>query len=129
MGISGTQIAINACDIVLMDDNFVSIVSSIKWGRNVLDSVRKFLQFQLGVNLVAIIITFVGSITMGSSPLSTVQLLWVNLVMDTLGALALASEEPSKDVLEKPPHRRNEGMISRYMTEFMGIQVVYQVCF
>ncbi|KAJ1558791.1 Calcium-transporting ATPase 10, plasma membrane-type, partial [Cladochytrium tenue] len=84
MGISGTQIARNASDIVLLDDNFVSLVQSIRWGRNVLNSVRKFLQFQLGVNLVVIIITFVGSVVVGESPLNTVQLLWVNLIMDSL---------------------------------------------
>ncbi|KND04245.1 calcium-translocating P-type ATPase, PMCA-type [Spizellomyces punctatus DAOM BR117] len=127
MGISGTQIAMNASDIVLLDDNFVSLVQSIRWGRNVLNCVRKFLQFQLGVNLVAIILTFVGSLTVGTSPLSTVQLLWVNLIMDSLGALALASDEPEDDILDHPPHARTESLLSRPMREYIGMQVVYQI--
>ncbi|KAJ3392073.1 Calcium-transporting ATPase 10, plasma membrane-type [Lobulomyces angularis] len=127
MGICGTQIAMNASDIVLMDDNFVSLVQSIRWGRNVLNSVRKFLQFQLGVNLIAIILTFIGAITSGVSPLNTVQLLWVNLIMDTLGALALASDEPEDDILETPPHPRDAPLISQKMKEYMLIQIIYQV--
>ncbi|KAI9009873.1 hypothetical protein BC832DRAFT_518476, partial [Gaertneriomyces semiglobifer] len=127
MGISGTQIAMNASDIVLLDDNFVSLVQSIRWGRNVLNCVRKFLQFQLAVNIVAIILTFVGSITVGSSPLTTVQLLWVNLIMDSLGALALASDEPEDDILEHPPHARSESLLSRPMREYMIMQVIYQI--
>ncbi|KAJ3089670.1 Calcium-transporting ATPase 10, plasma membrane-type [Quaeritorhiza haematococci] len=126
MGISGTQIAINASDIVLLDDNFVTLVQSIRWGRNVLDSVRKFLQFQLGVNAVAIILTFIGSVSIGSSPLSTVQLLWVNLIMDSMGALALASDDPDEDILTHPPHGRSEPLLSPDMQRYMGMQVVYQ---
>ncbi|KAJ1547338.1 Calcium-transporting ATPase 10, plasma membrane-type, partial [Nowakowskiella sp. JEL0078] len=126
MGVSGTQIAMNASDIILMDDNFVSLVQSIRWGRNVLSCVRKFLQFQLAVNLVAIIITFVGSMINAESPLSTVQLLWVNLIMDSLGALALASDEPEIDILEKPPHSRKGSMLSPRMIEYILTQLVYQ---
>ncbi|TPX31173.1 hypothetical protein SmJEL517_g05411 [Synchytrium microbalum] len=127
MGICGTQIAMNASDIVLLDDNFVSLVSAIKWGRNVLNCVRKFLQFQLGVNLVAVVLTFVGSMTVGTPPLNTVQLLWVNLIMDTLGALALASDDPDDDILLKPPHARNESLISRPMREYIIIQLFFQL--
>ncbi|KAJ3319100.1 Calcium-transporting ATPase 10, plasma membrane-type [Blyttiomyces sp. JEL0837] len=127
MGIAGTQIARNACDIVLMDDNFVSLVSSIRWGRNVLNSVRKFLQFQLGVNLVAIVLTFVGSVTVGDSPLNTVQLLWVNLIMDSFGALALASDDPEDDILDHPPHARSESLLSTEMREYIMMQLVYQI--
>ena len=127
MGISGTQIAMNASDIVLLDDNFVSIVQSIKWGRNVLNSVRKFLQFQLAVNLTAIIITFVGSVVYGVSPLNTIQLLWVNLIMDSLGALALATDEPENDILEHPPHSRFAPLLSVPMKEYILIQCAYQL--
>ncbi|KAJ3038190.1 Calcium-transporting ATPase 10, plasma membrane-type [Rhizophlyctis rosea] len=127
MGISGTQIAMNASDIVLLDDNFVSLVQSIRWGRNVLNCVRKFLQFQLGVNLVAIVLTFVGAVTVGDSPLSTVQLLWVNLIMDSLGALALASDDPDDDILDHPPHSRHEHLLSRPMREYIFFQLTYQV--
>ncbi|KAJ3065457.1 Calcium-transporting ATPase 10, plasma membrane-type [Podochytrium sp. JEL0797] len=127
MGISGTQIARNACDIVLLDDNFVSLICAIRWGRNVLNSIRKFLQFQLGVNLVAIVLTFVGSVTVGESPLNTVQLLWVNLIMDSLGALALASDDPDDDILEHPPHARTASLLSPFMKEYILTQLVYQL--
>ncbi|KXS13532.1 calcium-translocating P-type ATPase, partial [Gonapodya prolifera JEL478] len=127
MGIAGTQIAMNACDIILMDDNFVSVVHAIRWGRNVLNCVRKFLQFQLAVNIVALSITIIGSIVMGESPLNAVQLLWVNLIMDSLGALALATDEPEDDVLQQPPHGRTQPLISRAMQEYMITQVVYQL--
>lgn len=126
MGISGTQIAMNASDIVLLDDNFASLVQSIRWGRNVLNSVRKFLQFQLCVNLTAIIVTFVGSVSVGESPLSTVQLLWVNLIMDSLGALALATDDPEVDILDHPPHAKDAHLISIPMIEYIFVQVVYQ---
>lgn len=126
MGVTGTQIAMNASDIVLLDDNFVSLVSSIRWGRNVLDSVRKFLQFQLGVNLTAITVTFVGSVAVGESPLSTVQLLWVNLIMDSFGALALASDEPDEDILDRPPHTRSESLLNDTTWEYIIIQWLYQ---
>ncbi|KAI8835106.1 hypothetical protein BC829DRAFT_457693 [Chytridium lagenaria] len=127
MGISGTQIARNASDIVLLDDNFVSIVQSIRWGRNVLDAVRKFLQFQLAVNLMAITLTFIGSVTVGESPLTTVQLLWVNLIMDSFGALALASETPDDNILLHPPHRRKDPLLSKHMWAYMIIQIIYQL--
>eukprot|EP00122_Pirum_gemmata_P015214 Pgem_evm1s14215 len=74
-----------------MDDNFNSIVAAVKWGRNVYDSVSKFLQFQLTVNVVAILIAVVGSAIVETSPLTAVQMLWVNLIMDTLASLALAT--------------------------------------
>jgi Ca2+-transporting ATPase len=98
MGIAGTDIAKNASDIILLDDNFASIVNAIKWGRNVFDAIRKFLQFQLAVNVVALVVVFVGSVADGESPMSTVQLLWVNLIMDTLGALALATGDPDPGI-------------------------------
>jgi P-type E1-E2 ATPase len=83
MGITGTEVAKDASDIVLLDDNFSSIVKAVMWGRNVYDSIRKFIQFQLTVNLVAVAVAFIGSVTDGESPLTPVQLLWVNLIMDT----------------------------------------------
>jgi len=101
MGITGTDIAKGASDIILLDDNFSSIIVALKYGRNVYDNVRKFLQFQLSVNLVAMSIVFFGSGILGSSPLNAVQMLWVNLVMDTLGALALATERPYDEILER----------------------------
>lgn len=84
MGIAGTEVAKEASDIILMDDNFASIVSAIMWGRCVNDSVKKFLQFQISVNITAVIVTFVTAIASNSesSVLTAVQLLWVNLIME-----------------------------------------------
>ncbi|KAH9148352.1 hypothetical protein AeNC1_019406, partial [Aphanomyces euteiches] len=79
MGICGTAVAKDASDIILMDDNFKSIVNAVKWGRNVYDSIAKFLQFQLTVSLVAVTTAFIGAVVLEESPLTAVQLLWVNL--------------------------------------------------
>lgn len=126
MGMCGTHIAMNASDIVLLDDNFSSIVKAIKWGRNVFDCIRKFLQFQLSVNLVAIIITFIGSVAYGESPLNAVQLLWVNLIMDTFGALALATDEPEESILARPPHTRTENLVTKGMVVYILVQTIFQ---
>ena len=76
-----------AADIVILDDNFSSIVKSVLWGRSVFGNIRKFLQFQLTVNGVALVLAFIAAITNGETPLNVLQLLWVNLIMDALGAL------------------------------------------
>ncbi len=95
MGIAGTQVAKQAAGIILLDDNFSSIITAVKYGRNIFDCIRKFLQFQLTVNVVAICMAFMGAAILKKSPLTPVQMLWVNLIMDTLAALALATEPPS----------------------------------
>lgn len=97
MGISGTQVAKNAADILILDDNFNSIVRSIVWGRNIYDSVKKFLQFQLTVNTVACFISIISSALFRQSILTTVQMLWVNMIMDSLASLALATESPNTE--------------------------------
>merc|ERR1719246_349814 len=84
MGLAGTQIAKDAADIILLDDNFASIVTAAKWGRNVYASVQKFLQFQLTVNIAAVTVALVGAFVYQQSPLAAIQLLWVNLIMDSL---------------------------------------------
>jgi len=97
MGISGTQVAKNAADILILDDNFNSIVRSIVWGRNIYDSVKKFLQFQLTVNGVACIISIISSAVFKQSVFTTVQMLWVNMIMDSLASLALSTESPNTE--------------------------------
>ena len=92
---SGTPLAKECADIILLDDNFESVLNSIKWGRNVYCSIRKFLQFQITVNIVALIVSIVGALTVEDSPLTAVQMLWVNLIMDSMAALALATEPPT----------------------------------
>merc|ERR1711974_596697 len=123
----GTQVSQNACDIVLMDDNFASTVVAIKWGRNVYDSVCKFLQFQLTVNIVAIIVAMLGAIVYQASPLGAIQMLWVNLIMDSLGSLALATEKPTEVLLQRHPYGDQRSMISNNMWFNMLGQALYQL--
>jgi Ca2+ transporting ATPase len=127
MGIAGTQIAKDAADIILIDDNFASIVTAAKWGRNVYASIQKFLQFQLTVNIAAVITALVGAFTYQISPLAAIQLLWVNLLMDSLASLALASEPPLESLLQKPPVNRTDSMITNHMLANMLGQAAYQV--
>lgn len=127
MGITGTQIAKGACDIILLDDNFSSIIVALKYGRNVYDNVRKFLQFQLSVNVVAMFIVFFGSVFLKDSPLNAVQMLWVNLIMDTLGALALATEPPSEEILERQPYKKDNAIVTEVMWRNVFGHAIYQI--
>lgn len=126
-GIAGTDVAKEASDIILTDDNFASIVKAVSWGRNVYDSISKFLQFQLTVNLVAVTLTLISAVTIGDSPLRALQLLWVNLIMDTLASLALATEQPTPELLERKPYGRNKSLFSRQMWLFMLGHSAYQL--
>ena len=128
MGIAGTEVAKEAADIVILDDNFTSIVKSCMWGRCVFSNIRKFLQFQLTINLVALIVAFVAAVSTGQTPLNVLQLLWVNLIMDSLAALALATEAPTRHLLEQLPHGRNEPLINGKMAKHILSQGAYQ-CF
>ena len=116
-----------ASDIVIMDDNFSSIVKAVMWGRSVFDNIRKFLQFQLTVNVVALILVFVGAVCGFGQPLNAVQMLWVNLVMDTMGALALATEPPNKELLERRPYKRSASLVSRPMLRNILVQSAFQL--
>jgi len=127
MGIQGTAVAKNASDIILMDDNFSSIICALKWGRNIYDSISKFVQFQLTVNVVALIIAFTSAAITETTPLTAVQLLWVNLIMDTLAALALATEKPTDALLDRKPYGRNKALISRRMWWFIIMHAAYQL--
>lgn len=115
MGITGTEVAKEASDIILLDDNFASIITAVKWGRNIYTNVRKFLQFQLTVNVVAMFIVFMGGVVVADPPLTAVQMLWVNLIMDTFAALALATEPPAETILEDPPYSRTELIVTPVM--------------
>lgn len=127
MGITGTDVAKAAAHIQILDDNFASIVESVKWGRSVFDNIRKFVQFQLTVNVVALIITFIGAVSGEGVPLNAVQLLWVNLIMDTMGALALGTEMPTRELLKRKPYKRNSGLISPAMWRNILVQCVLQI--
>lgn len=127
MGIAGTDVAKEASDIILTDDNFTSIVKAVMWGRNVYDSISKFLQFQLTVNVVAVIVAFSGACITQDSPLKAVQMLWVNLIMDTFASLALATEPPTDSLLKRRPYGRNKPLISRTMMKNILGHAAYQL--
>ncbi|XP_061677755.1 plasma membrane calcium-transporting ATPase 1-like isoform X5 [Syngnathoides biaculeatus] len=127
MGIAGTDVAKEASDIILTDDNFSSIVKAVMWGRNVYDSISKFLQFQLTVNVVAVIVAFTGACVTQDSPLKAVQMLWVNLIMDTFASLALATEPPTEALLLRSPYGRSKPLVSRTMMKNILGHAVYQL--
>lgn len=127
MGIAGTKVAQSASDIVILDDKFSSIVRAIMWGRSVYDNIRKFLQFQLTVNVVALLIVFFGACAGFDPPLNAVMMLWVNLIMDTLGALALGTELPTMKVLDRKPYKRSAALVSRPMMRNILAQSVFQL--
>lgn len=127
MGITGTEVAKEASAIILMDDNFASIVKALLWGRAVNDAVKKFLQFQVTVNITAVIVTFVSGVASQNPVLTAVQLLWVNLIMDTFAALALATDPPSPSMLDRKPDRKNAPLISPTMWKMIIGQAIYQL--
>jgi Ca2+-transporting ATPase len=129
MGIAGTEVAKEASDIIIMDDNFNSLVKAIVWGRTVNDAVKKFLQFQLTVNITAVVLTFVSAVASSSnqSVLTAVQLLWVNLIMDTFAALALATDPPSDSVLDRKPDNRSVSLITPTMWKIILGEALYQL--
>ncbi|ACO69913.1 p-type ATPase superfamily [Micromonas commoda] len=127
MGVAGTAIARDASDILLLDDDFSSAVAAVKWGRNVYVSVQKFLQFQLTVNVSAVTTACVCALCVGESPLTAVQMLWLNLMMDSLAGLALATDYPGEDLLSKPPISSDEPIVSHRMRWNIAAQAGYQL--
>lgn len=124
---SGTSIAKDASDILLMDDNFASIVSAVKWGRNVYASITKFLQFQLTANVVAVATACAGALALQESPLSAVQMLWVNLIMDSLASLSLATEAPSDAMLDLRPIPPDQGIVTPTVIKHVVGQALFQL--
>ena len=129
MGIAGTEVAKEASAIILMDDNFSSIVKAIMWGRSVNDAVAKFLQFQITVNITAVVLAFVSAVSSPDmhSVLSAVQLLWVNLIMDTFAALALATDAPTEKILDRKPTPKRAALITTNMWKMIIGQAIYQL--
>ncbi|CAL5211879.1 unnamed protein product [Lathyrus oleraceus] len=126
MGIAGTEVAKENADVIVMDDNFTTIVNVTRWGRSVYINIQKFVQFQLTVNVVALMLNFVSACVSGSAPLTAVQMLWVNMIMDTLGALALATEPPHDGLMKRPPIGRNAKFITGVMWRNIIGQSLYQ---
>jgi P-type Ca2+ transporter type 2C len=128
MGIAGTKVAKEASDIILMDDNFASIVKAIMWGRCVNDAVRKFLQFQISVNITAVVITSVTAVASNEeeSALTAVQLLWINIITNTFAALALATDPASPALLDQKPDRKTAPLFNVDMYKQISGQSLYQ---
>ncbi|MFS8002246.1 putative P-type Ca(2+) transporter [Helianthus anomalus] len=127
MGIQGTEVAKESSDIIILDDNFASVVKVVRWGRSVYANTQKFIQFQLTVNVSALVINVVAAVSNGDVPLTAVQLLWVNLIMDTLGALALATEPPTDQLMDHHPVGHRELLITNIMWRNVLVQALYQV--
>ena len=124
---AGTDIAKQASDIIIIDNNFTSIVIAIIYGRNIYDNIRKFLQFQLSVNFCACILVFICACIGNETPLTPIQMLWVNLIMDSLGSLALATEPPYDELLDRKPTKRNESIINGRMWKHIIMQSLIQI--
>ncbi|GLU07606.1 hypothetical protein SLE2022_245590 [Rubroshorea leprosula] len=127
MGIQGTEVAKESSNIVILDDNFGTVVTVLRWGRCVYNNIQKFIQFQLTVNVAALVINFIAAVSAEEVPLTAVQLLWVNLIMDTLGALALATDRPTKELMLKKPVGRTEPLITNIMWRNLLAQALYQI--
>ena len=124
---AGTDIAKEASDIIIMDNNFSSLVVAIIYGRNIYDNIRKFLQFQLTVNFCACLLVFTCACIGNETPLTTIQMLWINLIMDSLGSLALATEPPYEDLLNRNPTKKDESIINGKMWKHILIQSLFQL--
>ena len=123
----GTDIAKEASDIIILDNNFSSIVIAIIYGRSIYENIRKFLQFQLTVNFAACILVFLCSCIGNETPLNSIQMLWVNLIMDSLGSLALATEPPYNELLNRKPTDRNESIINGRMWKHIIFQSILEI--
>lgn len=122
---SGTEVAKEAGDIVILDDNFQSISKAVLYGRTIFKSIRKFIIFQLTINLCAVGISIIGPFIGINTPLTVLQMLWVNMVMDTLAGLAFAGEAPLLEYMEEKPKDRNEPIINRYMYNQILLSGIY----
>ena len=125
--IDGTDISKDASDIVILDNNFSSIVTAIIYGRSIYENIRKFLQFQLTVNFCACFLVFICSCIGNETPLTSIQMLWVNLIMDSLGSLALATEPPYDDLLHRYPTKKNESIINVTMWKHILTQSIFEL--
>lgn len=125
MGIAGTQTCKKAADIIIQDDSFHNVVKACSWGRNVFDNIQRFLQFQLTVNVNALFTVLISSLVTGETPLHAIQLLWVNMIMDSLAALALATEMPKPELLKRPPQNREDHIVSRKMLKHIMLMAIW----
>ena len=127
MGIQGTEVARESSDIIILDDNFTSVATVLRWGRCVYDSIQKLIQLQLTMNVAALVINVVAAVSAREVPFTVLKLLWVNLILDTLCALTLATGQPTKDLMEEPPVRRTQPLITNIMWRNILGQALYQI--
>ncbi len=127
MGLTCNETAKDASDIVILDDKFSSIISTIKWGRHTVNTVKKFLTLQLTINLVAAVMALLGAVFVGESPLHPMQLLWINLVIDLLGSISLILEKPQAKDLNMRPYSRREKLLTADMSKMILCQSTIQV--
>lgn len=115
MGIAGTEVAREASDIIILDDSFASITRAVLWGRSLYENIQRFLLFQLTINISACILVFIATLLGYPEPFTILQILWINIVMDTLAAFALCSEAPHRGLMKRAPVSRDERIITRFM--------------
>src|SRR5262249_17001862 len=115
MGIAGTEVSKEASKIVLLDDAFSTIVKAVQWGRSLYENIQRFIQFQLTINVSALTIAFLGPFLGVRPPFTVLQLLWINVIMDTFAAMALCSEPPREGILRQPPKRKDENILTPAM--------------
>lgn len=121
MGISGTEVSKEASDIVLLDDSFATIVKAVEWGRNIYENFKRFISFQLTVNVASVVVVFVSILLGLKAPFTALELLWINIIMDGPPALTLGLEPNYKDLMKRRPTRREENIISKGMLLRIGL--------
>jgi Ca2+-transporting ATPase len=124
---SGTDLAKEASDIVILNDDFDSIVSGVRWGRNIMANIRAFITFQVAINIVALTVVSTAAFSRGTTPLNVAQLVYVNLVMDSFAAIGLSTSPPSTNLMNKKPGHRGEFVITVDMLRSIIPQALYQV--
>lgn len=127
MGKAGTEVAKEAGDIVILDDNFKSIANAVLYGRTIFNSIRKFIIFQLTINVSAVSVSFLAPLLNIAEPLSITQILWINLIMDSIGALAFGGEPALHRYMQEKPKRRDENIINRYMFNSIATSGIFTV--
>lgn len=124
---SGTEVAKEASDIVILDDNILSISKAILYGRTTFKNIRKFIVFQLTVNIAAVLLALVGPFIGVPSPITVIQMLWINMVMDTLAGLAFSYEVPRIEYMKEPPKKKEESIINKYMLNEILVGGIYSL--
>ena len=122
---SGTEVSKEASEIVVLDDNFLSISKAILFGRTTFKSIRKFIIFQLTVNMSAIFLSFIGPFIGVDTPVTVIQMLWINMIMDTLAGIAFSYEPPLKEYMDESPKKRNTNILNRYMLDEIFLTGTY----